>query len=155
MRRQFGKRDKTEKKNVISNRKRPLIIVSASAAAVFLILLVVYVAGLGRYQSCFLNGTLIDEVDVSGMTIPELEERIGQYSLRVIERQADGTVLEEEILGSDIGIAYISTEPLEAVLQEQSPYLWFMKRESVYETDAALFYEEAILEEKIDRKSVV
>lgn len=143
-------RKKAEQKNVIPNKKRPLIILSASVAAVLLILLAVYIAGLGRYQSCFLNGTLIDEVDVSGMTIPELEERIGQYSLRVIERQADGAILEEEILGSDIGIAYSSTEPLEAVLQEQSPILWFMKQESVYETDAALFYEEAVLEEKID-----
>ncbi len=150
MRLQSRHRGKAEQKNVISNKKRPLIILSASAAVAFLILLVVYIVGLGRYQSCFLNGTLIDEVDVSGMTIPELEERIGQYSLRVIERQADGTVLEEEILGSDIGIAYSSTEPLEAVLQKQSPVLWFMKQESVYETDAALFYEETVLEEKID-----
>lgn len=150
MRLQPRHREKTQQKNVIPNKKRPFIILSASAAVVLLILLAVYIAGLGRYQSCFLNGTLIDEVDVSGMTISELEERIGQYSLRVIERQADGTILEEEILGSDIGIAYSSTEPLEAVLQEQSPFLWFMKQESVYETDAALFYEEAVLEEKID-----
>ena len=81
-----------------------------------LCLLIVYIVGLGRYQSCFLNGTLIDEMDVSGMSIRELEEQIGQYSLHVIERQADGTVFEEEILGSEIGISYISTEPLELSL---------------------------------------
>ena len=98
-----------------------------------LCLLIVYIVGLGRYQSCFLNGTLIDEMDVSGMSIRELEEQIGQYSLHVIERQADGTVFEEEILGSEIGISYISTEPLEAVLQEQNPYLWFLKAaEGIY-----------------------
>lgn len=115
-----------------------------------LCLLIVYIVGLGRYQSCFLNGTLIDEMDVSGMSIRELEEQIGQYSLHVIERQADGTVFEEEILGSEIGISYISTEPLEAVLQEQNPYLWFLKHETVYETDAAPLYDAAALEEKID-----
>lgn len=112
-------------------------------------LLAVYIAGLGRYQSCFLSGTVIDEVDVSGMSIRELEEQIGNYSLRVIERQADGTVLEEEIPGREIGIAYTSTEPLETILQGQNRFLWFVKRDTDYTTDAPLFYEEDALEEKI------
>lgn len=112
-------------------------------------LLAIYIAGLGRYQSCFLNGTVIDEVDVSGMSIPELEEQIGKYSLRVIERQADGTTLEEEIPGKEIGLSYISTEPLETILQGQNRFLWFVKHDTNYKTDAPLFYEEAVLEQKI------
>ncbi|RKI83531.1 hypothetical protein D7V83_07480 [bacterium 0.1xD8-71] len=150
MGRKRRQRKKTKQKNNIPDKKRIWMILSAVATGVFLVLLLVYMAGLNRYQTCFLNGTLIDEVDVSGMTIPELEERIGQYSLRVIERQADGTVLEEEIPGSEIGIAYISTEPLEAVLQGQNRFLWFLKHETVYETGAELYYEETVLEEKID-----
>lgn len=126
------------------------MIAALCVAVPVLILATVYIVGLGRYQSCFLSGTVIDEVDVSGMTIPDLQEQIGKYSLKVIERQADGTALEEEILGKDIGISYISTEPLEEILQEQNSYLWFLGGRAVYETKALPFYEEAALEEKID-----
>ncbi len=127
-----------------------ILIWSALIMTPLLVLLVIYIAGLGRYQSCFLNGTVIDEVDVSGMSIPELEEQIRKYSLRVIERQSDGTTLEEEISGSDIGISYVSTKPLEAVLQGQNRYLWFLKHNADYTTDAPLFYEESALLEKVD-----
>ena len=75
----------------LMEKKKLIIIVSV------LCLMVFHMAGAGLYQNRFLNGTVIDGVDVSGMTIPELEEQIRKYSLRVIERQADGTTLEEEI----------------------------------------------------------
>ena len=146
----FKHREKTEQNSVPTGKKRRILIASALILTPMLVLLAIYIAGLGRYQSCFLNGTLIDEVDVSGMTIQELEEQVGKYSLRVIERQADGTTLEEEILGSDIGISYVSTEPLEALLQGQNRYLWFLKQGVDYRTDEPLFYEETALEEKID-----
>lgn len=146
----FKHREKTKENSAPTGKKRRILIGSALVLVPVLILLGIYIAGLGRYQSCFLNGTLIDEVDVSGMTIPELEEQIGKYSLRVIERQADGTTLEEEILGSEIGISYVSTEPLEAVLQGQNRFLWFLKQDADYRTEAPLFYEETALEEKID-----
>ncbi len=142
-------RETTESKRETIWKKRGMLIVSALTGAALLVLLAVYMAGLNRYQSCFLNGTVIDEVDVSGMSISELEEQIGKYSLRVIERQADGTTLEEEILGSEIGISYVSTEQFQAVLQGQNPYLWFLKHHADYRTDAPPIYEEAALEEKI------
>ncbi|MDE7358854.1 MAG: peptidoglycan binding domain-containing protein, partial [Lachnospiraceae bacterium] len=147
---QFGQWEKPKFNREMTGKKRAVLIASGIVGASLLVLLIVYMAGLNRYQSCFLNGTIIDEVDVSGMSISELEEQIGKYSLRVIERQADGTTLEEEILGSEIGISYVSTEPLEAVLQEQNRYLWFLKQDADYRTDAPPFYEEAALEEKIN-----
>lgn len=151
MKLQFRHREKTEQKTENTGKDRKLLIVSALIIMVPLLgLLVVYIAGLGRYQSCFLNGTVIDMVDVSDMSISELEGRIGQYSLRVIERQADGTTVEEEIPGSEIGLSYISTEQLQTILQEQNSFLWFVKRDAVYETEDMLYYEEAALEEKID-----
>lgn len=127
----------------LMEKKKLIIIVSV------LCLWVVHMAGAGLYQDRFLNGTVIDGVDVSGMTISELEEQIQQYSLRVVERQADGTTLEEEISGNEIGISYISTEPLQEILQGQNRFLWFLKQDEVYETGALPFYDDAALEEKI------
>lgn len=148
MKLQFRHREDAEQ-NKNTGKTRKLLILSALIMTPFLCLLAIYIAGLGRYQSCFLSGTMIDMMDVSDMSIPELEERIGQYSLRVIERQADGTTLEEEIGGSEIGLSYISIEQLQTILQEQNRFLWFIKRDAVYETKDILYYEEAALEEKI------
>lgn len=150
MKLQIGHREKTQQNTEQTGKRRKALILSAFILTPILALLVVYIVGLGRYQSCFLNGTLIDEMDVSGMTISELEEQIGKYSLRVIERQADGTTLEEEILGSEIGISYVSTEQFQAVLQGQNRYLWFLKHNADYRTDAPPLYEEPALEEKVD-----
>ena len=151
MKLQFRHREKTEQENENTGKDRKRLIVSALIIMVpLLCLFVVYLVGLGRYQSCFLNGTVIDKVDVSGMSISELEEEIGKYSLRVIERQSDGTTLEEEIPGSEIGLSYVSTEPLQAVLQGQNSLLWFVKRDAVYEMEDMFYFEDAALEEKID-----
>lgn len=137
----------TEKKK--SRRKKAVLILSLTAVVPAVCLLAVYIAGIYYYQNHFVRGTVIDQVDVSGRTIPELEERVKGYSLRVMERQADGTVLEEEIPGNEIGVSYISTEPLQNILKEQNRYLWFLKQDAVYETEALPFYDEEALEKKI------
>lgn len=130
------------------SKKRNLIL-ALSIIVPVLCFLAVYLAGVGYYRNRFLSGTVIDHVDVSGMTIPELEEQVRKYALRVTERQADGTTLEEEIPGSAIGISYSSTEPLQNILQGQNSLLWFLKRSETYETDSLHSYDEAALEEKI------
>ena len=142
-------RKKITKEKRQAGRKRQMLVLSLVALAPAVCLLAIYIVGIVYYQNRFVRGTVIDQVDVSGMTIPELEEQVKNYSLRVIERQADGTALEEEIRGSEIGVSYISTEPLQAVLKEQNSWLWFLKQDAVYETEALPFYEEKVLEEKI------
>lgn len=144
-----GKKNKAVRKKKASGKNRGLIL-SMIIIIPLACLLGIYMTGISHYRNRFLNGTVIDHVDVSGMTIAELEEQIQDYSLRVIERQAQGPTLEEEILGSEIGISYISTEPLQNILQAQNGLLWFLNRNMVYETGALPFYEEEALVERID-----
>lgn len=144
-----GKEKEGVKEKKQGRRKKYLLILSAGILVPVLCLLLIYMWGVNYYRNRFLNGTTIDHVDVSGMTIPELEEQIQKYSLWVIERQGDGTTLEEEIRGSDIGISYGSTESLQAILQGQNTYLWFLKQGAAYETEDFPFYDEAALEERI------
>ncbi|NBJ91774.1 L,D-transpeptidase family protein [Parablautia muri] len=144
-----GKRKEGAKGKKRGRGKKYILILSAGIIVPVLCLFVIYLAGVSYYRNRFLNGTVIDHVDVSGMTIPELEEQIQNYALRVIERQADGTTLEEEIRGSEIGISYGSTEPLQVILQAQNTYLWFLKQDASYETEAFPFYDEAALLERI------
>lgn len=109
-----------------------------------------YGCGLFYYQSHFLPGTTVDRIDVSGMTIEELEVRIQDYSLRVIERQADGQTLEEEIQGKDIGLSYASGEPLQELLQSQNTWAWFLPQSTEHRTEGLVAYDEEKLEERVE-----
>ncbi len=138
----------TKSKKQNKRKKRNLILLIVILVPV-LCLLAVYSVGAGYYQNRFLRGTVIDGVDVSNMSISQLEEQTRKYALRVLERQADGTILEEEITGRDIGFSYVSTEPLKAILQGQNSFLWFLKQDASYETVDLFTYNEDALKERI------
>lgn len=112
-------------------------------------ILAVYGGGVFYYQSHFVKGTVIDQVDVSGMTIPELEEQVQEYFLRILERKTDGTMLEEDIQGKEIGLAYSSVEPLEEILKDQNSWLWFSRQDTVHETVELITYDQAALENEV------
>ena len=123
-----------------------LLILLLAAAAV-------YGGGVYYYHNHFLKGTVIDRIDVSDMTVQELEEQVQDYFLRIIERQSDGTTLEEDIQGRDISLGYGSTEPLEEILEQQNKWLWFLPAEAEYEMDGLVTYDEEALEERIQALS--
>lgn len=106
-----------------------------------LCILAAYAAGVYYYQSHFVNGTVIDEVDVSKMSIPDLETQIQEYALQVVERQADGSSLEEEIPGKEIALSYSSTEPLQEILQAQNSWLWFLSPGQTHELENLISYD--------------
>ncbi|MDE7265857.1 MAG: L,D-transpeptidase/peptidoglycan binding protein, partial [Lachnospiraceae bacterium] len=134
------------------NKKKVFIILLAICVPV-LCILVVYLYGFNHYQSCFMNGTIIDQVDVSGMSIAQLTERIQDYTLQVEQRQSDGSVLVEEILGSEIGLSYVSVEPFEKILEDQNSLLWFIPQETEQKIENMLTYDEKALETKIKNLS--
>ncbi len=113
----------------------------------------IYLYGLNRYQTCFLNGTVIDQIDVSGMTISQLAQRIEGYVLKVEQRKADGTVLVEEISGSEIGLSYASMEPFEQILADQNSLLWFVRQENEQDTGNAVTFDENALKTEMERLS--
>lgn len=114
-----------------------------------LCLLAAYITGVCYYQSHFLNNTAIDDIDVSKMTISDLEARIEDYSLRVIQRQSDGTTLEEEIPGSSIGLSYSSTEPFQEILENQNNWLWFLNQGQAHEPENLITCDDSSLETQI------
>ena len=133
--------------------KKKIFILSLVICIPMICILGVYLYGINRYQSCFVNGTVIDQMDVSGMTIPQLMERIQDYVLHVEQRQSDGSVLVEEILGSEIGLSYVSVEPFEKILEDQNSLLWFIPQETEQKIENMLTYDEKALETKIKNLS--
>ncbi|MBR5509184.1 MAG: L,D-transpeptidase/peptidoglycan binding protein, partial [Lachnospiraceae bacterium] len=87
----------------------------------------------------------------SGMTLEELETQTENYMLRIVERKPDGSVLEEDIQGKDIGLTYVSMEPLEDLMQNQNRWLWFMNQDRIYETEQNLTYQENLLEQEVKK----
>lgn len=114
-----------------------------------LCILAAYITGVCYYQSHFLNNTAIDDIDVSKMTISDLEARIEDYSLQVIQRQSDGTTLEEEIPGSSIGLSYSSTEPFQEILENQNNWLWFLNQGQAHEPENLITCDDSSLETQI------
>ena len=118
-----------------------------------LCLLAVYVAGAFYYQNHFLNHTIINDIDVSKMTILDLKAQIKDYSLPVVQRQADGTTLEEGILGSSIGLSCSSTEPFQEILENQNHWLWFLNQGQTHEPENLITCDDASLETQIGNLS--
>lgn len=130
-------------------KKKRFPILPMILCVLLLLMSAVYAGGIYYYQSHFLDGTVIDQVDVSRMTIGELESRIEEYLLRISERKTDGTVLEEDIQGKDIALSYSSTEPLEKLLKSQNSWLWFLPQTAEYTTEDLITYDEEKLETKV------
>ena len=126
---------KTARRNVL------LFLLLAAAA--------VYVGGVFYYHSHFLRGTVIDQIDVSNMTVQELTEQVQNYSLQITERQSDGTPLEETIAGKDISLEYSSAEPLDEILRQQNKWLWFLAAGETHETEELLTYDNTALETQV------
>lgn len=115
-----------------------------------LCILAAYGAGVFYYQTHFVGGTVIDQVDVSGMTTKDLEAQIEAYSLSVVQRQADGSTLEEEISGKEIGLSYSSTEPFQEILKNQNSWLWFLKPGESHELTDLISFDTSSLEAKME-----
>lgn len=133
---------KRKKQKMKTARRNVLLFLLLAAAAV-------YVGGVFYYHSHFLRGTVIDQIDVSNMTVQELTEQVQNYSLQITERQSDGAPLAETIAGKDISLEYSSAEPLDEILRQQNKWLWFLAAGETHETEELLTYDNTALETQV------
>ncbi len=129
--------------------KKHLPIIQILALSVLLAGAAVYGGGIWYHQDHFLKGTTVDRIDVSGLTVENLEEQVKDYLLKVTERKADGSSLEEDIKGKEISLAYSSAEPLQEILESQNKFLWFLEQENTHETEGLISYDEDALRDKV------
>ncbi len=110
---------------------------------------VAYGWGVFYFHNRFLMGTVIGQVDASAKTVEELERQVADYFLKVIEQKEDGAALEEDLLGSEISLAYADPDRLRSILGSQNFWLWFLPRKASYEMEEMLSYDEAALKERV------
>ena len=83
-----------------------IIPVAIAAGVLIITAIVIAVYSSGH----FAKGTKVNGIDVSGMSVKQLQKRIGEYSINVKERKIDEksrdeSFFEETIKGRDIGLA--------------------------------------------------
>ncbi|MBU5430737.1 L,D-transpeptidase/peptidoglycan binding protein [Kineothrix sp. MSJ-39] len=108
-----NKKKKRKKKN-----KR--IVLWSSLGVLLVFLLGLLTAGSVYCSSHFSKGTVINEIDASGLTMAELENRMREYVLTVRERTGEGSYITETITGDQIGVTVSNTDELEGILKKQN-----------------------------------
>lgn len=101
-----------------------LIVVLSIILGLLLILFGIYAGIATRYGDMFLPGSTINGLDVSGMTVGQVEQTLsdnqGEYTLTLVER--DG--ITETISGADIDFTLTFDGSLDQLLEEQNPWTW-------------------------------
>lgn len=95
------------------------------------------------YSTHFLKETIVNDIDISGMTIEELNQQIRTYRLVITERAADGSTAEEVITGDEIDLNLSSTKELEKILEGQKKGKWLTNKVKSYKMKDFVDYNEA------------
>ena len=101
-------------------KKNQKIVLWSSLGVLFVFLLGLLIAGSVYCSSHFSKGTIINEIDASGLTMEELENRMREYVLTVRERTGEGSYITETITGDQIGVTVSNTDELEGILKQQN-----------------------------------
>ena len=100
------------------------------------------------YRDAYLPHTVINGMDVSGRTAPEVKEMMASgvkdYSL-VMRLRGGG---QETIYGADIGLHTVFDGSLEEIIRQQNPYAWprYLLKGPSYDIQTMITYDEAALE---------
>lgn len=109
-----------------------------------------YFVGENYYGSHFLKGTTVNGIDVSDMTVEELEQRIQQYTLTVETKDSQGQKRQEKITGSQIGLKVVSDGDLQNVLDGQQSGKWISGSGKEYSVSNLTEYDEELWKKAID-----
>lgn len=101
-------------------KKNQKMVLWSSLGVLFVFLLGLLIAGSVYCSSHFSKGTIINEIDASGLTMEELENRMREYVLTVRERTGEGSYITETITGDQIGVTVSNTDELEKILKQQN-----------------------------------
>ena len=101
-------------------KKNQKMVLWSSLGVLFAFLLGLLIAGSVYCSSHFSKGTIINEIDASGLTMEELESRMREYVLTVRERTGEGSYITETITGEQIGVTVSNTDELNGILKQQN-----------------------------------
>lgn len=141
----------------MNNEKNNNIIIKRGIIVLVCALVVAYIGAAIYFKNHFYLGTKINGVNVSGMTVEEVENlmasRFQSYSLTLKERNDQ----EEVINSNDISLTYDSSGKIKEFKDKQSSLGWIFgifKNKSTELTDL-ISYDESALNEKLNNLKAV
>ncbi len=130
-------------------KKNQRIVLWSSLGVLFVFLTGLLITGSVYCSSHFSKGTIINEIDASGLTMDELESRMREYVLTVRERTGDGSYITETITGDQIGVKVSDTDGLEEILDKQNIIkaisTYIKKEQQAYTVENLYAYEDSAL----------
>lgn len=119
------------------------------------ILLIIYIGISVYFMNHFFFGTTINDVDVSGSSIEDAQQKIDQklseYVLTIVER--DGTT--ENLTATDVNLAIPWNGQIEQFIEDQNGFVWVGKlfQPEKYSLEMHVQYDEEKLNERINALS--
>lgn len=115
--------------------------------------------GIGmHYVDHFFEGTYINGLDVSDLTVEEAEGMIARevedYQITLLTKE--GT--KETISGSDLGYRYVPGEETEEYMERQNFFAWLpalFQGDTEYSMQTSFTYDKALLEQAVDRLACI
>lgn len=139
---------------LVDSKKKAWKWLGCIAGVLCTVLLIIFFMIKGQAGKRFASGTVLNGIDVSKMTLEELNERIGQYSIEVIQKDKQGESFSEIISGKDFDIRIGTNEDAaKKVLREQGVWQYLMGKGKEYTVDDWVEYDEEKLKKVIGQLS--
>lgn len=124
--------------------------IACIAGIVFIGVLIAFFVVKGKSQKYFADGTVLNGIDVSKMTLEELNQRIGEYSIEVIQKDKEGNTFSGTIYGKDAAISIGKNEDaVKKVLKQQGIWQYLMGKGEKHTIDNWISYDEEKLRKAI------
>ena len=124
-------REHSQNSNKKKRKKKKGKIIALTIVALVVAAAAVYAGFSWQYKDKFFNGTVINGIDCSGMTVAQVEEQLKKstedYEITLVFR--DGKT--ETIAGEEFGYTYVSDGSVQALKNSQIPLMWIT---SLFET---------------------
>lgn len=136
--------------------KRKLFIILGIILAVSILSMVVlFLVGKSHYTECWYNGTYINDMDVSGLTLEEskasMEEKLKDYRLVITGRDGGSLVIDKE----DIGLAISYHQQFDELFEREHAESIFLAGGQAYTINYSVTYDEGKLTEIVSNSTIL
>jgi hypothetical protein len=127
-------------------------VVVLAASGVFAVLAAVFLMINGRAKKIFASDTVVNEMDVSGMTKEDLEQEIRDYSLTVTYRDEQGKEVSEKVNGTDFDMSLgKNEEAVSKILNQQGIWEYLTGDGGEHKLDELVQYDETKLAASVEQ----
>ncbi len=127
-------------------------VVVLAASGVFAVLAAVFLMINGRAKKIFASDTVVNEMDVSGMSKEDLEQEIRDYSLTVTYRDEQGKEVSEKVNGTDFDMSLgKNEEAVSKILNQQGIWEYLTGDGGEHKLDELVQYDETKLAASVEQ----